>query len=220
MALNHGEAGFSGMVTGAVKSPRIAGHLTANRLVLEGRQFDTITADVAASRSGVAIRNGELNRANMQADFSGSLGLSRWKALPREPVAADLSIQNGDLADVAALAGQNVTGYSGALSAALHIAGTVGNPLGTASLHAANGVIDGQPFDQASVQANLTDQLVTIQQASIQAGAGRVDLNGEFRHAKDSFTTGLLRAGINSSTIDLGKTRWDSNGAVPQGRYR
>jgi translocation and assembly module TamB len=211
VALNRGEAGFSGTVTSGVKGPRIAGHLAINRLVVEGRQFDTIAADIAASSSGAAIRNGVLtrsvlNKAPMQASFAGSLGLTRWKALPRGPVSADLSILNGDLADVAVLAGRNSGGYSGSLSAAAHVAGTLGNPLGTVSLQVAKGTIDGQPFDQASVQANLTDQLVTIPAASVQAAAGRVDLNGEFRHPADSFTTGHLHAGLKSNAVDLANT--------------
>jgi len=210
LALNRGEADFSGTLTGGVKAPRIAGHLAANRLAVEGRQFDTIAADVAASSSGVAIRNGELtraalNHASMESNFSGSLALTQWKAPPREPVSAELSIRNGDLADVAVLAGGNRAGYSGALSAVAHVGGTLGNPLGTVSLQVANGTIDNQPFDMASVQANLTDRLVTIPDASIQAAAGRVDLNGEFRHPADSFTTGHLRMATKSTAIDLAK---------------
>jgi translocation and assembly module TamB len=204
-SLNHGQAIFSGTVTGGLKTPRITGHFAARHFTVESRQFDSLAADVAASSSRVAIANGVLARAPMQASFSGSLGLNAWKPLPREPVAGNVSIADADLADAIALAGQNIAGYSGALNATMNIAGTVGNPVGNANLQVANGAIAGQTFDQARLQATLSDRLVTIPTAYIQAGAGRVELNGEFRHPANSFTTGHLRAALKSNTVDLAK---------------
>ena len=206
VALNHGEATFTGALLGGLRAPRINGHVAANRLVVEDRQFDSLASDLTASGSGAAITNGIVTRAAMQAHLSGSVGLSAWKLLPSEPVAADVSINSGDLADLIVLAGQKSTGYSGALTATTHIAGTAGNPLGAVTMLAANGMIDGQPFNQAHVQANLTNQLVTIPDAYIESGAGRVDLNGEFRHPADSFTIGHLQAKLASNQVDLAKT--------------
>jgi translocation and assembly module TamB len=222
IALDHGEATFTGVLTGGLNTPRISGHLTTNRLSVEGRRFDSLASDVAASGSGVSVANGALTRAGdsapMQAQFSASAGLSAWKLLPREPVKADLTISNGDLADLVALAGQASTDYSGALTATAHVSGTAGNPLGTVNLQVAKGTIDGQAFDQAQVQANLTDQLVTIPAAFVQAGAGRVDLSGEFRHPADSFSTGHVQAKVVSNQIDLATTvgheRKDTSGRV------
>jgi translocation and assembly module TamB len=203
VALHGGQAGFTGKITGSLTAPSISGHITANRFSVAGRQFDSFNADASATKRDVAIQNGSLARNTMQARFAGTLGLRDWKPLPSAPLAINGSIQNGDLADLLALAGQPSTGYSGQLSANVSVNGTLGNPLGAGSLVVTNGVIQGQPFDRAEAQVNLTDQLVTVPNAYVQLGSGRVNLTGQFQHPRDSFTTGQLRADVQSDQINL-----------------
>lgn len=206
ITLNGGQASFTGSVSG-LSSPRITGHLALSRFSLEGRQFDRLDADAAISSSGATVRNGNLTRGQMQAQFSAAVGLRNWKALPNEPVMADATIRNGDLADMLALAGQPSTDYSGMLSANLHLTGTVGNPRGTASLLVTNGAIHGEPFDRVQAQVNLSDQLVTVSNASLESGPARVNLTAEFQHPHDSFTTGRLHAHVQSNQVDLAQIR-------------
>jgi translocation and assembly module TamB len=203
ITLNGGQATFSGGVTGMLTSPRITGHLAVSRFSVEGRLFDKLDADAAVSSTGAAIRNGSLNRGSMQAQFSATVGLRNWEALPNQPVAADASIRNGDLADVLAVAGQPSSDYSGMLGANLHLSGTIGNPRGSAGLLVTNGAIYGEPFDRIQAQVNLTDQLVTITNSSLEAGVARVNLTAEFQHPRDSFTTGHVHAHVQSNQVDL-----------------
>ena len=203
--LNGGQASFTGTVTGMLTTPRINGHLAVGRFNVQGRQFDKLEADAAVSGTGAAIRNGLLSRGPMQAQFSATVGLNNWRALPNQPVTADASIRNGDLADVVALAGQPSGDYTGMLSANLRLSGTVGNPIGAGALVVTNGSVHGEPFDRVQAQVNLTDQLVTIPNASLEAGTARVNLTGEFQHPKDSFTTGRLHAHVQSNQVDLAR---------------
>jgi len=214
VTLNRGEASLTATLTGSLKTPRIAGHLSATHLALEGRQFDSFAADISASSSGAAVRNGILLRAPMQAYFNASVGLSQWKPLPREPLKASASLADGDLADIVALAGENPSGYSGTLTANVNVSGTIGNPIGKAGVQAMNGQIAGRSFDQANLQVNFNDRLVTIPAAYIQGSAGRVDLNAEFRHPQNSFTAGQLRASLKSTPIDLAKTESNASGTL------
>jgi len=203
VSLNGGQASFTGSISGPLTAPRIAGHAIANRLTIAGRQFDSVVADGAISKSGLAIQNGSLTRNAMQAHFAGSLGLLNWEAPPNAPISAVASIQNGDLADLLALAGQPSAGYSGQLTANLNINGTLGNPGGSGTLTVLGGSIDNQPFDRAEAQVNFADQLVTIPTASIQAGAVRVNLTAQYQHPRDNFSTGQLHANIQSTQVDL-----------------
>jgi len=203
VTLNGGQASFTGVVTGMLTSPHVAGHLSVNRFSVEGRGFDKLDSDAAVSSTGAAIRNGSLNRGSMQAQFSATVGLRNWEALPNQLVTADASIRDGDLADVLALAGQSSNDYSGKLGANLHLSGTIGNPRGSAGLLVTNGAIYGEPFDRIQAQVNLTDQLVTVTNASLESGAARVNLTGEFQHPRDSFTTGRLHAHVQSNQVDL-----------------
>jgi translocation and assembly module TamB len=199
----NGEAGFKGAITGNISSPRVAGHLAVNGFTVEGRSFQTLTADVAASSANAAISNGSLTRGTMQASFTGDVGLNNWSAPPSAPLAANVKVVNADLADAMALAEQPTLGYSGALTANAQIQGTVGNPQGAATLQVLNGTIDSQKFDQIQAQVNLTDQLVTVPAAFIQSGNGRVNVTGEYRHLRDSLSTGTAHAHVQSNAIDL-----------------
>ncbi len=198
-----GQASFTGKITGSLTSPNISGHLNASHFSVADRQFDSFNADASVTKRGAAIQNGSLGRNTMQARFSGTLGLHDWKPLPSAPLAVDASIQNGDLADLLALAGQPGNGYSGQLSANVNVNGTLGNPRGAASLVVTNGIIQGQPFDRAQAQVNLTDQLVAVPSAFVQLGSARLNLTGQFQHPRDSFTMGQLRADLQSNRIDL-----------------
>ena len=201
--LHGGQASFTGMVTGSLTAPHISGHLTADRFSLAGRQFDSFDADASVTKQSVAIQNGALSRNAMQAHFSGTVGLRDWNAPPSSPLAIGASIQNGDLADLLALAGQPSGNYSGQLSANVSVNGTLGNPRGAGSLVVTNGMALGQPFDRAEAQVNLTDQLVTVPAAFVQVGSARLNLNARYQHPRDSFTRGQLQADLQSDQINL-----------------
>jgi translocation and assembly module TamB len=203
IVLNKGEADFNGTVTGSLSAPRIAGHIGVSRFSLENRPFDAFAADLAASSNSAAVRNGSLTRGGMKAVFNASVGLHNWSAPPRAPLMANAAITNGDLADLVSLAGQPSAGYSGALTANAQINGTVANPQGTATLDVMKGTVDNEPFDRIEARVNLADQLVTIPTAYIQTPGGRADLTAEFRHPRDSFSTGALHSHVNANITDL-----------------
>jgi len=207
VVLAGGQAGFTGTVTGGLDAPRIAGRLSATQFQVEGRQFTAMALDVAASPSGASVANGTLKREAMSASFSGAVGMRDWKPGPQERIAADLNLQNGDVADLLAMAGQPPQGYSGALTATAHLAGTVGNPNGSVAVHAANGALHGEPFDRLDAQIGLTDRLATIQQASLVAGNARIDLAGSFQHPRDSFSEGAVQASLRTNQVDLARLR-------------
>jgi len=106
-----------------------------------------------------------------------------------------------------AMAGQATTGYSGALGADANVTGTIANPRGTANLRIADGTIQDESFDNIQIQVNMADQLVTLPTAYISAGAARLSLTAEFRHPRDSFTTGQLHAHVQSNQVDLARLR-------------
>jgi translocation and assembly module TamB len=205
--LNKGEAKFTGAVTGGLVSPRIAGHLTASAFTIEGRAFDSVGGDLAASNTGVAVENGSLNRREMHAQFAGSVGLRNWKPAQDQRLSLQLNISNGDLADIAVLAGQNSHDFAGALNADLRADGTVGNPHGTANTVATNGELYGEPFDRMQARATLTDQLIAITAASVESGAARVNLTAEYQHPSNSYTAGRLHAHVQSNEFDLARIR-------------
>jgi translocation and assembly module TamB len=207
VTLNGGQLIFIGDVSGGLTNPRVSGHLAANRFSAEGRQFDSLNANLAASDSQASVRDAILMRGPMQTQLSAAVGLKNWAAPAYEPVSADISVANGDLADVMALAGQAPAGYAGALSANAHIAGTIGNPQGTADLQVADGTVEGEPFGQIQARVNFTDQQIAIPVAWVESRGGRVDLKAEFRHPSDRFTAGQIHAHVQSTPMNLAEIR-------------
>jgi translocation and assembly module TamB len=205
--LNGGEAHLTALVTGNLNDPRIKGHLTADRVVFEDRQFDALATDFDAQKSNVALANGSLNRATMTSTFAGSVGLTEWSPKPANHLSLAANVRNGDIADLIMLAGKPSKGYSGSLEAAVNIGGTIGNPTGSASIQAANGAIMGEPFDHLQAQVHLADQLVRISTGYITQGTARMDLSGDYHHAHDSFTTGVIHARLQGNQIDLNRLR-------------
>jgi translocation and assembly module TamB len=207
VALEGGEAAFTGTLTGALKSPLISGHLDVSRFRVDGRHFDALKANVQAASTGASISNGILSRGDMQALFSAKTGLRDWKPTPKQPVAARMELRRGDLADLAALAGQPEGKYSGAASIEATVAGTVGNPTGSAELQVGKGTIAGEGVDSVKAQVQLSDQRITIPDASIVAGPARLNLRAEYQHQRDSLLSGKLNAAVQGRNVDLARLR-------------
>lgn len=198
---------FTGAITGGIRSPQITGHLRANSFSVEGRMFDSLALDASASSRGVSLDRGELTRGTMQAQFSAKLGLAGWKITPQAPIGVNADIRNSDLADVLALAGRPEANTSGSFNASAQVSGTIGNPSGSASFTAMNGAVLGEPFDRMQAQATLADQLIAIPSASVDYGNSHLALSAEFRHPRDSFSTGRIQAHVQSNQIDLARIR-------------
>ncbi|HZT36552.1 MAG TPA: translocation/assembly module TamB domain-containing protein [Bryobacteraceae bacterium] len=204
VALKPGSAiTFDGTISGALAAPQIAGRVAMGPFTAEGRAFDKLAADLSASPSNAALQNAVITRGPSQIYANATIGLRDWKALPRNPVNVNAGIRNGDLADLVALAGQKNIDVAGALNATAHIGGTLGNPQGGANITIANGAAYGQPIDRAQAQINFSDQLVTLQNASLISGPSRIEASATFRHPHDSFSTGHIDARVATNQVQL-----------------
>lgn len=144
-AINLGghRAEFTGTVSGGLDTPSVAGHLRANGFSIQGRMFDSLAVDGAASSNGATVEQGMIARGPTRIEFTGHVGMNQWKINPQAPIDVESTIQNSDLADVMVLAGQSAADTSGAFEARAHVSGTVGDPTGSANFTATNGAIRG-----------------------------------------------------------------------------
>ena len=186
VVLNRGAATFEGTVTGKLADPHIAGHLTATNFAVEGREFDRLSADLNAAANGASIRNAVIARGPMQMQATANVGLRKWKPENNQPLSANATIRDANVADLLALGGQADIPATGVLNANAQIGGTIGNPRGTATITAVNGKLYDQPYDRLQAQVNLSDQLVTLSNTSLTAGPSRIDLTASFQHPRDS----------------------------------
>jgi len=203
VTFQNGGAALNATVSGSLNAPRIAGHLDITNFAVDGRPFTSFVADLNAARTGVAVSNAALRRGPLQADLSASVGLRNWKPLPVEPVRVDATVRNADLRDILALAGQSSVPANGAFTADARITGTIGSPQGNADFTVANGSIEGQPFDQLSARANMSDRSIDVPALQLIAGPSRIDANATYQHTVNDLQRGTLRAHVASNQVQL-----------------
>lgn len=202
ITLQNGTAAMQAQITGNLSAPHVNARLALDRFAVEHRSFDHLGLQLAASPSNVAVNNGVLTRKTLRADFNAALGLRKWSPTPRSPLAANVTLRNGQVANLMSLAGLSIPA-TGDLTADVHINGTYGNPLGYFALQVLNGSIDSQPFDHLVTRADLTDGLVTLSSLEIAEGPARIDVNGTFAHPRDSFSVGHARFHVQTSDLQL-----------------
>ena len=203
VALRGGKLAVRAEVTGPLESPRIDGHIEADRFSVEQRPFDKLSADLSASSSGAAIANGTLMHQSLQAQFSGSIGLRQWSAGNDASVMLALNMRNGDIADVLALAGESNISGRGAVDLSARLNGTLGNPQGTVHLAAANGAVYDQPFDKAEVNVDLAGQTIRLDSLDVTAQTAHLQASGAYTHARDSLLTGSARVHLTETGVQL-----------------
>ncbi len=203
VSLRGGTATARVEVTGNLSAPKIAGNMEMTQFSIEQRPLDQFSLDLAASPAGASIQDGSLSGKGLQANFDASLGLRKWKPVPLSPLKADLTLRNGDVADLLSLAGESSIPATGQLTADAHINGTYGDPLGNATLQVLDGSAYQQPFTRLSAGVDLSHQLITISNLELDTAGGRINTSGTFRHPADSFMIGHAEFRVTAADIQL-----------------
>ncbi|MFL6546969.1 MAG: hypothetical protein ACJ8LM_17535, partial [Candidatus Udaeobacter sp.] len=201
--LQGGTASLQAQIKGSLSAPQITSRMALSRFAVEGRSFDELSLNLAASRSGATVRDGLLRRAGLRTDFDANIGLRNWSPVPLSPIAANMTLRNGDVADLLALAGESDIPAKGQLSGDIHVNGTYGNPLGSANLEVVHASAYQQPIDHLIVNASLADQLITLSRLELAAGGGRLNVSGRFQHPQDSFMVGHAQLHVGTNNINL-----------------
>jgi translocation and assembly module TamB len=198
-----GSATVDAVIAGNLNAPRISAQLAANNFAVDGRAFTRFSAAATASPSGATISNATLSRGTLQAQFSASAGLRNWKPENYEPLKADLVIRDADLRDLLALAGQSSIPATGALQANAHIAGTIGSPTGAADLGIQHGTLDGESFDNLTLQAAMDPNSINVQGLHLTAGPSHIDATATYQHPVNNLQQGTVTAHVSSNQVQL-----------------
>ncbi|MDQ2844705.1 MAG: translocation/assembly module TamB domain-containing protein [Acidobacteriota bacterium] len=205
VVLRNGTAMIQARINGNTAAPHIAAHIDVSDFAVEQHPFTHLAADVSASPSQAILQHGLLTAKGFDSDFDASMGLSKWAPKPASPVTANLDIKNGNLADLASLAGEASLQASGSLTAGVHVNGTYGNPLGSADLQVSDGSVYQQPFSKFNASVNLADQLITLSRLELDAAGGTLSADGTFQHPRDSFTVGRAQMHLATNQVQLAK---------------
>ncbi len=203
VVLQGGTALVNAQITGNTANPRLGAHLEMTDFAAEQRPFRRVALDLTASSSAADLRNGVLTGKGLNTGFDASIGLAKWSPEPTSPLTANLTLRNGDLADLVSLSGDSSLQASGAVTADVHIKGTYGDPLGGAHLQVTDGSFDQQPFSNLLLNVNLADQLITLSQVELDTAGGRITSSGTFRHPRESFTAGHAQVQLAINGLQL-----------------
>lgn len=200
-----GSASLDSTIMGKLSAPVIAGQFQLARFQVQDRRFDNLSAGFRAASNSAAVENGVLSSGPLQARLSASVGLRKWKADADQPLTADVVMDNGDLRDVLALAGQSDIPLNGGLTLRAHASGTVGDPQGSGELHIRNGHAYGEPVESADAQAALGGTRVTLSSFRITSNMATAEANATFDHPLQDFSSGTLRGHAVANQVALSR---------------
>ncbi len=198
-----GQVSFDGTVTGKLATPVLNGHLGGSNFIVQQQRIDSVNADISASSSGVQIRNGSLRQQGVSAKFDGSAGLQNWKPVDTAPLTANIALQNGDLTDLLAIAGQKNIPVTGTLTVSARVNGTIGNPQAVADLTLAGGQIEGEPYGRLIAHLDAPQRTSQTLKAQLVAGSKQLNLDATYAHSANDFVPGSLTFHVASNTIAM-----------------
>ncbi len=200
-----GSARIDATVAGQLRNPAVAAQLAVNRFRVDQRHFDQLTMNLNASSSRAAVTSAALQRGTLAANFQGSVGLDQWSVKPNAPLMANATIQNGDLQDILAFAGKSSLPISGQLTMDANVAGTVGDPQGSARLRIADGMAYGEPLNLAQGELDYGAQQIAIPSFQITSGDARANLRATFRHPPEKFSEGTVQVHLDTNQVALSR---------------
>ncbi|MEO7651680.1 MAG: translocation/assembly module TamB domain-containing protein, partial [Bryobacteraceae bacterium] len=204
VSLRNGSAGFQGTVTGKLNAPEIAGHVEAASFLLSGAHMDKLSAEIAVNESGLQVRNASVLVGTAQVQTSSvSLALTNWKPHPDGAIAGAVNLRGADIASLLALAGRKEIPVSGALSATAKIAGTYGNPLGSASVTVTKGVAYDEPFDSLQAQIESGPRTLALRDVRLALGGAQITGSATYEHPAGRLDSGRVQFQVASTDMAL-----------------
>lgn len=147
-----GAADVQASVQGKKENPQIRGRIRGRNLQYANSHWQSLQADLTASKSGVTVENGSLVNARQgYVAFALAAGLSNWSYLPSSPINVQLTSRGLAIAQLLQLANLNYP-VSGNLSADISIHGSQLNPVGNGSVNVNQAQVYGQPLKTLSLR--------------------------------------------------------------------
>lgn len=167
-----GSADANILVQGDRNNPQIRGQLRSQNLQLQNTHWRSMQVDLAASKSGLSLRNGSVVNARQgYVNFGLTAGLVNWHYEPSNPINVQLTSRGLAIDQLLRVANLNYP-VSGNLAADVSVHGSQLNPIGIGSVRLAQANVYGQPLQNLSLQFTGDGNAVNSQfVASMPAGS-------------------------------------------------
>jgi translocation and assembly module TamB len=173
-----GSASLNATVHGSMSKPQVSGELAAQNLKVQGSEWRSVQANLAATPDHLVISDGSLISAQRgQASFNASVGLQNWAYLPSNPVKADLSVQQVSIADLQHLVNSHYP-ITGDISATFSLTGSQLSPEGSGTLRILHGQAYDEPLQNFAIKFSADhDALQSSLDVAIAAGSATANLS-------------------------------------------
>jgi len=207
IALDHGNARFTGTVTGGLDDLHLEGRAAASGIVCQGRLIDDVQADLTASAADVKARNLSVAIGALRAQGQFEVALADWKTSPRSLIFGNAALHNADMEELAKLAEAPDVPVSGTLDGAAEITGTIANPLLNGDVTLTRAILRGEPVDRLSARLRYSNSRIEAAAAQLTAGGKQLSFSGTYDHAADTWNTGRLVFQLSSNAMPLDQMR-------------
>lgn len=205
VAIERGPLTFRGRVTGGVNAPVIDGTVAVAQARYEGRSWSGVRADFRATSGGLVIRR----FASDQANASGQVALSRWRIVDASTLDLQTSVRAFDITSL----DKDLHGYASGTAA---VGGTLARPEVRGAVRIDQARWRGLQADRVDARGSFDSDLLTIEHASLERGASRVTLAGDWRRSSGD---GSLAARVLRWDVPLPAEALAATGDV-KGRFR
>jgi translocation and assembly module TamB len=173
-----GAAQLNATIHGSLAKPQIAGQFSAQNLNVEGSQWHSVQANLAASPSQFAITNGSLvNAQHGRASFSATVALTDWAYAPANALKANVSVQQLSIAELERVASLQYP-VSGELNGEISLSGSELNPQGSGKIEIANAKAYDESFQTLAAQFHAdTGAIISSLKVVLAAGSANAELS-------------------------------------------
>jgi len=201
--LREGSVFFAGTVSGALASPRLAGHAALLNAIYNGRLIDSAAGDITASDNQASAANASIVAEGITATANGTISLVDWQPSDASLISANAVANNVDLTHALAVAGGKNVQISGTVSVAARVSGTLGQPAGSADLTLSKGLIYQQPYDSIAARVQYVNAGLQTMNGTFVSGPKRVTFDVGYPHAGQPFPAGALQISASSNVMAL-----------------
>ncbi|TWH45345.1 translocation/assembly module TamB domain-containing protein [Sporomusa sp. KB1] len=203
-----GKVNISGQVTGTMASPKLEGQLEAPLVLLNGQEVKNIFSRLTYQDGHATIQELHFAQGTGNYVFAGAADLNT------KEIDGLLKVENGELAGILAIANIPERGIRGRLNGEIALNGSITNPDVLLRGAISSGQIKNYSLDSIDIDAELTNQIITINKFMGKQGAdgilvarGQADLNGaiDMEFGGRDIETGILPALFDTTVETKGK---------------
>ncbi|HXT86155.1 MAG TPA: AsmA family protein, partial [Verrucomicrobiae bacterium] len=196
----NGAMQFAGTVSGRLKSPRIAGQLSAQNLQVENTRWSSFAVNIQADPSRAFFQNGVLqNGAATKINFGGQVALHNWTFAAQNKIQFHSSLRGISIAEIERVAGKNYP-VEGTLNANVNVSGAINQLNGSGEFQISDASFWKQQVDTLNGNAQLKQGNITAA-ANAKTPAGQIDAKVNYSLSAKQFQASVATPALNLSQI-------------------